>query len=81
MSPASLVLRTMVRSYQSLVSPFLPPACRFHPSCSCYAVEAIDRFGALKGGWLMIRRLVRCHPWNPGGYDPVPTPNATRGKP
>ncbi len=72
MSPASHILRALVRGYQGLVSPILPPACRFHPSCSAYAIEAIDAHGAVKGGWLMLKRLARCHPWNQGGYDPVP---------
>ena len=81
MSPASRILRTLVRGYQWLVSPILPPACRFHPNCSAYAVEAIDTHGAVKGGWLMVRRVARCHPWNPGGYDPVPAPEQARWKP
>jgi putative membrane protein insertion efficiency factor len=62
----------MIRGYQRLLSPLLPPSCRFHPSCSQYALEAVTRYGALKGGWLAARRLVRCHPFHPGGYDPVP---------
>jgi putative membrane protein insertion efficiency factor len=55
-----------------LLSPFLGRNCRFHPSCSVYAIEALQRHGAIKGGWLAFRRVTRCHPWNPGGYDPVP---------
>ena len=62
----------LVRVYQRLVSPLLPPSCRFHPSCSAYAAGALERHGALRGGWLVVRRLLRCHPWHPGGYDPVP---------
>jgi putative membrane protein insertion efficiency factor len=62
----------LVRLYQRLVSPLLPPACRFYPSCSAYAVTALERHGALKGGWLTVRRLGRCHPFHPGGVDPVP---------
>ncbi|MGD9841147.1 MAG: membrane protein insertion efficiency factor YidD [Candidatus Bipolaricaulis sp.] len=58
--------------YQRAVSPFLPRRCRFVPSCSEYAREAILRYGPLRGGWLALRRLVRCGPWHPGGYDPVP---------
>lgn len=62
----------LVRAYQLLVSPFLPPSCRFHPSCSHYAVEALERHGPIKGAWLAVRRILRCHPWHPGGHDPVP---------
>jgi len=62
----------LVRGYQLCISPFLPPSCRFHPSCSCYAREALERHGIFKGGWLALRRIGRCHPWNPGGHDPVP---------
>ena len=59
--------------YQRLISPLTPPSCRFNPSCSAYAVTALRRYGPIKGGWLAARRLARCHPWNPGGNDPVPT--------
>lgn len=62
----------LLRFYKTSVSPGLPPACRFQPSCSEYAYEAIERHGAVKGWWLTVRRLVRCHPFHPGGYDPVP---------
>jgi len=62
----------LVRIYQWLVSPLLPRACRFYPSCSAYAVGALRRHGALRGSWLAARRLARCHPWHPGGLDPVP---------
>lgn len=68
-------LVTLVRGYQRFISPALPPACRFTPSCSAYAVTALERYGAIRGSWLALRRLARCHPWNPGGYDPVPEPN------
>ena len=61
-----------IRGYQKFISPALPPSCRFSPSCSQYALEAVSKYGALKGTWLGARRLVRCHPFNPGGYDPVP---------
>jgi putative membrane protein insertion efficiency factor len=61
-----------IRGYQKFISPALPPSCRFSPSCSQYALEAVSKHGALKGMWLGARRLVRCHPFNPGGYDPVP---------
>ena len=65
-------LMAAVRSYQLILSPLLPPSCRFTPSCSAYAHEALTRHGAVRGSWLAARRLARCHPWNPGGYDPVP---------
>lgn len=61
-----------IRGYQTFISPVLPPSCRFSPSCSQYTLEAVSKYGALKGIWLGLRRLIRCHPFNPGGYDPVP---------
>jgi uncharacterized protein len=69
----------LIRLYQRFVSPLRPPTCRFYPSCSAYAVTALERFGPLRGGWLAARRLGRCHPWTPGGVDPVPLTWATRG--
>ena len=66
------VLLVLVRAYQRFVSPHVPPSCRFYPSCSTYAVDAITRHGVWRGGYLAIRRLLRCHPLHPGGYDPVP---------
>lgn len=66
-------LVALVRLYQRWVSPLFPPSCRFTPSCSAYAVTALQRFGPLKGGYLAVRRLLRCHPWNPGGVDHVPS--------
>jgi len=63
----------MLRAYRAVVSPLLPPSCRFHPTCSAYAIESVERFGARKGLTLAVRRLLRCHPWGEGGYDPVPT--------
>ena len=66
------LLAALIRAYQRFVSPALPPSCRFHPSCSQYALEAVTRYGALKGSWLAARRLARCHPFHPGGFDPVP---------
>jgi putative membrane protein insertion efficiency factor len=65
-------LRLAVRGYQRFISPALPPACRFAPSCSQYAVEALTRHGAVRGSWLALKRIARCHPWHPGGHDPVP---------
>ena len=62
----------LIALYRYGLSPLLGPRCRFHPSCSRYAQESIARHGALHGTWLGLRRLARCHPWNPGGYDPVP---------
>jgi putative membrane protein insertion efficiency factor len=69
--PSQLVL-LLIRLYQELVSGGLPPACRFEPTCSRYAYTAVERYGALRGGWLAARRLLRCHPWGGSGYDPVP---------
>jgi len=66
------LLILLVRIYQRTISALLPPRCRFHPSCSCYAIEAVERFGAVRGSWLTLKRLIRCHPLNPGGFDPVP---------
>jgi putative membrane protein insertion efficiency factor len=62
----------LIRLYQKLISPMLPASCRFYPSCSEYTYQAIEKYGALRGGWLGVRRVSRCHPWNPGGFDPVP---------
>jgi uncharacterized protein len=76
MTPLVLLPRravgTLIRGYQVLVSPLLPPSCRFTPSCSQYALEAVNRYGALRGTWLAALRLARCHPFHPGGFDPVP---------
>ena len=66
------LLAASIRGYQRTLSRVLPPACRFYPSCSEYALQAVTRHGALKGTWLAARRLARCHPFHPGGYDPVP---------
>lgn len=72
LAPLTWSLIALVRGYQKFISPGLPPSCRFAPSCSQYTLEALQRHGAIKGAWLGVRRLVRCHPWHPGGYDPVP---------
>jgi len=61
-----------IRFYQKGISPLKPPVCRFYPTCSQYGVEAMERYGALRGGWLLVRRLARCHPFCRGGFDPVP---------
>lgn len=66
------ILLLGIRAYQIALSPYVGTQCRFHPTCSRYAVEAIERHGALRGSWLSVRRLSRCHPWSAGGYDPVP---------
>jgi hypothetical protein len=65
-------LRLAIRAYRYAVSPLLPPSCRFHPSCAAYTEEALALHGVLRGGWLGLRRVCRCGPWNPGGFDPVP---------
>jgi putative membrane protein insertion efficiency factor len=62
----------IIRIYQKYISPAFPPSCRFTPSCSRYGYEAIEKYGLVRGGWLAIKRIGRCHPFNPGGYDPVP---------
>lgn len=72
MSPLSRALLAPLRFYQMAISPSRPPACRYLPTCSVYAVEAIERFGAIRGSWLALRRLLRCHPFHAGGHDPVP---------
>jgi hypothetical protein len=66
------IAHTLIRGYQLIVSPWLGPRCRFYPSCSNFALEAIEVHGMLRGGWLSLRRIGRCHPWHPGGFDPVP---------
>ena len=66
------VLILLIKIYRKYISPLKPPSCRFYPTCSEYAIEAIEKYGAMKGSFLAIRRILRCHPFNPGGYDPVP---------
>ena len=66
------LLLLLVQFYRSCISPLLPPSCRYYPTCSAYAMEAIERYGARRGGWMALRRILRCHPFHRGGYDPVP---------
>lgn len=66
------VALALIRFYKRFISPLLPPSCRFEPTCSVYTYQAIEKYGVLKGGWLGLKRISRCHPLNPGGYDPVP---------
>jgi uncharacterized protein len=66
------LVKGAIRAYQYVLSPLLGPTCRFYPSCSQYALEAVERFGVLRGSYLAARRLLRCHPFHPGGFDPVP---------
>jgi len=69
---ARAVVTGAIRGYQRLISPLLPRSCRFHPTCSSYALTSVERFGVMRGGWLAIKRIGRCNPFNEGGYDPVP---------
>ena len=62
----------LIRVYRRYLSPLFPPCCRFYPTCSTYAMQAVEKYGALKGGWLAVKRILRCNPFNDGGYDPVP---------
>ncbi|MCG7342521.1 membrane protein insertion efficiency factor YidD [Sporosarcina sp. ACRSL] len=66
------ILISMIKIYQKVISPLTPPSCRFYPTCSHYGVEAIQKHGTLRGGWLTIRRILKCHPFHEGGFDPVP---------
>lgn len=72
------LLVLLLQFYRRWISPVLPPTCRFSPSCSAYAVEALTVHGAIRGSWLTLRRLLRCAPWHPGGVDPVPPPRPPR---
>ena len=78
-TPAARVLMLLVSVYRRVLSPLLGPTCRFEPSCSVYSLEALRVHGALRGTWLTVRRIGRCHPFNPGGYDPVPPPPGHTG--
>jgi putative membrane protein insertion efficiency factor len=80
MSPVALLLRGLVHAYRLLLSPVLGPNCRYAPSCSDYALEALGEHGALRGGWLALRRILRCHPWGGSGFDPVPARNPRPGQ-
>ena len=71
------ILIFLLRIYKKGISPYLPPSCRFTPTCSEYAMEALNRFGVIKGGWLAIKRISKCHPFHEGGHDPVPGNNKT----
>ncbi|MDX1807031.1 MAG: membrane protein insertion efficiency factor YidD [Paenisporosarcina sp.] len=66
------VVISFIKLYQKIISPLTPPSCRFYPTCSHYGVEAVEKHGALKGTYLAVKRILRCHPFNEGGYDPVP---------
>lgn len=72
MLDARALAKAPIRFYRYAISPLMANHCRFYPTCSCYALEAIDKHGVWRGGWLTLRRLCRCHPWHPGGHDPVP---------
>ena len=72
MTPAAAVLRFLIRVYQLAISPFFPAHCRYWPTCSAYAGQAVRKHGAIAGSWLAARRIARCHPWGGHGYDPVP---------
>ena len=72
MSPLARIVALPVRAYRLVLSPWVGHACRFQPTCSAYALEALERHGALRGSWLMLRRIARCHPWGGWGHDPVP---------
>ncbi|RCW51238.1 hypothetical protein DFP97_102434 [Paenibacillus prosopidis] len=69
------VAQAPIHFYRKVISPMTPPSCRFYPTCSMYALEAIEKHGAARGSWLAAKRITRCHPFNPGGYDPVPPIN------
>jgi uncharacterized protein len=70
--PMKTFLLQLIRAYRNFISPLFPSSCRFQPTCSQYAMEAIATYGSIRGSWLAVRRILRCHPFHPGGYDPVP---------
>ena len=78
MSPLAHALRALVVGYRYTLSPLIGQGCRFRPTCSEYAIEALEQHGGLRGGWLAAKRLARCHPWGGSGYDPVPAPRPPR---
>ncbi|HET7385109.1 MAG TPA: membrane protein insertion efficiency factor YidD [Nocardioidaceae bacterium] len=79
-SPLTYALIGLLRAYRLLISPLYGQVCRYYPSCSAYALEAVTVHGGIRGSWLALRRLAHCHPWSPGGYDPVPpAPHQTLG--
>jgi uncharacterized protein len=78
LSAGARVLTVVITGYRRFISPLLGPHCRFAPSCSAYALEAVREHGALRGSWLAVRRVARCHPFNPGGFDPVPPADRRR---
>ncbi|WP_082126612.1 membrane protein insertion efficiency factor YidD [Allosalinactinospora lopnorensis] len=79
-NPVARLLILPIRGYQRFISPLFPPVCRFYPSCSAYAVQALQEHGALRGLWLAVRRIARCHPFHPGGLDPVPPRKGVRAQ-
>jgi hypothetical protein len=80
MNRATRAVLALVKLYRAAISPLRPPCCRYTPTCSAYAVEALERFGLARGGWLALRRLLRCHPFHAGGHDPVPPLVAPPGR-
>lgn len=78
-NPIKYALIALLKVYRAVISPLYGQVCRYHPSCSAYALEAVTEHGSIKGSWLAVRRLGRCHPWAAGGYDPVPSKRAKPG--
>ncbi len=80
-TPLARLAAAPIYFYRAVISPMKPPTCRFEPTCSSYALEALAKHGAVKGVWLTLRRVARCHPWGGSGYDPVPEPPADANRP